>query len=140
MKIKWNESFSCFEPSIDAEHMKMVELINAMEEIVSLGDGVDRYDEIVAIFKELQDYTIYHFSHEESLFEQYGYDSFNTKVQKLQHQGFVDKMKAIDMREIDDNQYGVVREMLDFVGQWLTDHILHTDKQFGIFIRESSKL
>jgi hemerythrin len=140
MKIKWNESFSCFEPTIDAQHMKMVELINDMEELASLNDGLDRYDEIMAIFKELKEYTVYHFSTEESLFEKYGYDSFNVKVQKHQHQGFIEKIKAIETREIDDNQYGVLHELLDFVSQWLTNHILHTDKQFGVFIQESSKL
>lgn len=139
MIIKWRDEYSCYDPVIDAQHSKMIEMINEMNEISKLvEDGVDSYDEIVELFNELKEYAVYHFSHEEKMFEEHGYDSFNTKIQKLEHNSFKNKVSAIDLYELDENQQEAVNEILDFLSKWLDHHILQIDKKFGEFLRDKN--
>ena len=139
MTIKWKKEFSCYDPTIDAQHMKMIEMLNQMSEIAALDDGHDRYDEIVEIFNGLKDYAVNHFNHEEEMFARHGYDSFNTKIQKLEHKSFINKVAAINLYQLDENQSETVRSVLDFLSKWLDHHILDTDKKFGNFLEEKAK-
>jgi hemerythrin len=136
MIIKWRDEYSCYDPVIDEQHRKLMELINQMNDIADLDDGYDHYDEIVELFNGLKEYAVYHFNYEESQFEAQGYDSFNTKIQVLEHKSFVNKVAAIDLYELDENQNETVRSVLDFLSKWLDHHILDTDKRFGEFLKE----
>ncbi len=139
MMIKWKKEYSCYDSTIDEQHMKMIDMINQMSEIASIDDGYDRYDEIVKIFNGLKDYTVYHFNHEEGLFDQHGYDSFNIKIQKLEHKSFINKVAAINLYQLDENQTETVRSVLEFLSKWLDHHILVTDRKFGSFLEENAK-
>lgn len=138
MIIKWKEEYSCYDPVIDEQHKRLMDIINQMNEIAELSDEYDHYDEIVALFNELKEYTIYHFNHEETMFKEHGYDSFNTKIQELEHKSFVNKVAAIDLYDLDENQAETVRSVLDFLSKWLDHHILETDKRFGEFLKEKA--
>jgi len=137
MIIKWKDDYSCYDPVIDEQHSKMIDMINEMNEIAQLvEDGVDSYDRIVEIFNGLKEYAVYHFGYEEKMFEEHGYDSFNTKIQKLEHKSFYHKVSAINMYELDENQQETVSSILEFLSKWLDHHILHIDKKFGEFVRD----
>jgi hemerythrin len=141
MIIKWKDEYSCYDPVIDEQHAKMIDMINEMNEIAQLvEDGVDSYDRIVELFNELKDYAVYHFGHEEKMFEETGYDAFNTKIQKLEHKSFGHKVMAINLYELDENQHETVSSILDFLSKWLDHHILHIDKKFGDFLRDKTKM
>lgn len=137
MIIKWRDDYSCYDPVIDAQHLKMIDMINEMNEIArQVEDGIDSYDRIVEIFNELKDYAVYHFGHEEKMFEKHCYDSFNTKIQKLEHKSFYHKVRAINLYELDEKQHETVNSILDFLSKWLEHHILQLDKKFGEFLNE----
>lgn len=139
MVIKWKEEYSCFDATIDAQHRKMIDMINKISEIAALKDGCDRYDEIVGVFNELKDYTVYHFGHEESLFDRHNYDSFHVKIQKLEHKSFIHKVSAMNLYDLDENQEESVQKVLVFLSKWLDHHILVVDREFGKFLKENEK-
>lgn len=136
MIIKWRDEFSCYDKTIDEQHKKLIDLINEINDLTQYDDHIDRYDNIVEVFNELIEYSKYHFSHEEALFEEHGYDTFNTKVQIGQHKSFVDQVSAIDLNDLDENQSETLESILDFLSTWLEQHILGIDKKFGDFLRE----
>ncbi len=136
--IKWRNDYSCFDRTIDDQHLKIFEMINQMLAIVDLDDGFDHYDEILGLLEEVKNYTVYHFSHEEKLFEQEGYDSFSTKLHVLEHKSFIKKVSEIAIDEIDEDQTMAVRKVLDFLCTWLEQHILDTDRKFGQFLKDKS--
>ncbi|MGI6124446.1 MAG: bacteriohemerythrin [Acetivibrionales bacterium] len=136
MIIKWKPEFSCYDSTIDEQHKKMIDMINEMNDLSLYDDHIDRYDSIVEVFGRLKDYTVYHFNHEEKLFEEHGYDSFNTKIQKLEHKGFVNKVTSINLYDLDENQNETIMSVLDFLSKWLEHHILDIDRKFGEFLRE----
>lgn len=134
--FKWKEEFSCFNREMDMQHKKLLELITSLYDIVKLKDNYDHYDEIAQIFKELSEYTVYHFGYEEELFDKYNYDSINKKLHKLEHKSFINKVSAIDLDEMDENQRGMSIEVVMFVAKWVEEHILETDRKFGRFMKE----
>ena len=136
MVIKWKEEFSCYDKTIDEQHKKMIDMINEMNELIRYEDHIDRYDSITAIFNELKEYSVYHFRHEEGLFAEHGYDSFNTKVQTLEHKSFINKVAAINLYDLDENQNETLTGVLDFLSKWLEHHILDIDMKFGDYLRE----
>jgi len=138
MIIKWKDAYSCYDRTIDEQHKKMIDMINRMAEIVELDDDVDHYDEIVEVFNGLKEYTAYHFNYEEKLFEEKGYDSFNIKIQVLEHKSFINKVAAINLYDLDENQLQTARNVLDFLSKWLDHHILVIDKKFGSFLEENA--
>jgi len=111
-------------------------MINEMNELSLYDDHIDRYDNIVEIFSSLKDYAVYHFGHEEKMFKEHGYDSFNTKIQILEHKSFVNKAIAINLYELDENQNKTISQVLDFLSNWLEHHILDVDIRFGQFLKE----
>ena len=134
--FKWKEEFTCYNEDVDNQHKRLFELVTDLYDIVKLKDDYDHFDEIAAIFKELSEYTVYHFGYEEELFDKYNYDPINKKLHKLEHKSFINKVSEIDLNEMDENQRGISIEIVMFVAKWVEDHILETDKKFGEFMKE----
>ncbi len=133
--LNWRDEFTCNNEDIDKQHKRLFELINDLYGFVKVKDGHDRYDEIVDIFRELSDYTVYHFGHEEGLFEKHGYDPINTKLHKLEHKSFINKVSEIDLDKVDENQRGISMEVVLFAAKWVEQHILDTDLKFAAFLK-----
>ena len=79
--------------------------------------------------EELREYTKEHFKHEEEYMESIQYKKMFT--QKIEHQAFIDKLDEIDLDDIDENSDQMIDDILEFLTNWLVEHILHTDKQIG---------
>ena len=116
-------------PQIDEEHKRLFEIAEETYQLRNEEFLVDKYDQIKAVLQELKDYTIMHFKHEEAYMESINYKKMFT--QKIQHQGFIDKIEEIDLSDIDENSDETIDEILKFLTDWLISHILENDKQIG---------
>lgn len=61
-------------------------------------------------------------------------DSINYKrrlSQKIAHGQFIEKLNNIDLKIVDENQDESIKEILEFLNTWLTEHILYCDKIIG---------
>lgn len=114
---------------IDQEHKKLFEI--ADRAYVTLTDEfiADKFDYIVDILKELADYSVVHFQHEEEYMMSIRYKKLFS--QKAEHQEFIEKFESYHLDDIDENQGGVMLEILDYLGNWLIHHILESDKLIG---------
>ena len=92
-------------------------------------DSLLSYDKIDAILEKLRDYTVKHFSDEEAYMESIQYKKIFT--QKIQHQEFINKLdEFIDQHEKDEeNQDEQIMDILNYLTDWLINHILHVDGQ-----------
>lgn len=45
------------------------------------------------------------------------------------YQSFVDKIEAINLEALDENQQGYINEMIDFLANWLINHIMRMDQK-----------
>jgi hemerythrin len=115
--------------SIDNEHRKLFEIADRAY-VVMVDEFIpDKYDYIVDILKELKDYAATHFKNEEDYMVSIGYKKLFT--QKIEHNAFIEKVEQYDLETVDENQREVIMELLDYLGNWLVDHILESDKQIG---------
>lgn len=124
--IKWKDEYSIGIDRIDDEHKQLVKIANKAYEVINNDFYTDKYDKIVEILKELEDYTVFHFNDEEDYMQQVGYKKFFSH--KIEHEEFIQKIKNVDLNKMDYNQDKYLLEIVNFIVDWLVKHILEKDK------------
>lgn len=121
-QLQWNERFSVGVGLIDNQHKNLFSIINDL--IVAM-EKKQQQNVIDQILSEILAYTEYHFSSEEKFF------SIHPDYEKhcLLHKKFIAKVMA----QVDSCQNGnrdISEETLEFLINWLKDHVLNTDQSF----------
>ena len=111
---------------IDEQHKKLFELADKAYMLLKDDFSIDKYDKIVHILEELKDYTIFHFKSEEEYMESINYKRLFS--QKIEHEKFIKVLEDVNYNEIDENQDESLVKILNFLNDWLVEHILKTDK------------
>lgn len=126
--VAWKSDYSVGIDSIDRQHKKLVNLINQLQTAADYSTGEDLEREVL---DELVDYTRTHFSYEEGLMEQNGYPDF--KPHQAQHIKMIRKVEDI-LTEYEQNHAVAMQDAVDFLRDWLINHINDTDKQYSEFL------
>ncbi len=122
--IDWTERMNIGIEEIDVQHKKLVDIINQLHD--SLKSNTFK-EELKIIFTELIDYTKYHFSTEEKIMEEAGYEDL--EPHKKQHQKFVNKLLRMkDRCYLGKEEISV--ELSSFLSSWMIGHILRSDKEY----------
>lgn len=128
--IKWDASFSVNVAEIDNQHQKLVSLINQLDAAMRQGKGREVLDKTIA---ELITYALTHFKTEETYFEKFGYPDKDDHIKE--HREFSQKVAAFK-KGMDERRLGLTIEVMDFLSNWLTNHIKGTDKKYSLFFNE----
>lgn len=130
MLITWNESYSVGVEKINDQHKKLVEIINKLHEGMKSGQAKNVME---GILNELVDYTKNHFKTEEDLFNQYNYPQ---GVQhKVEHENLLIKVGDFVNKFVSGDAI-ISMELMDFLREWLINHIQGTDMQYKAFFNE----
>lgn len=124
--LVWKEEYSIGVPLIDEQHQHMFEIGNRAYELLKDDFCTDMYDGIVAIIKELKEYTKLHFKTEEEYMLSIKYNKYFS--QKVEHDDFIQKINEVDFDKVDDDPKKYIEDILGFVFNWTLDHILQKDK------------
>ncbi len=118
---------------IDKEHERLFEIAEETYQLSRNEFIPDKYDRIHNLLEQLTDYTLMHFEHEEAYMQEIGYKRIFT--QKIQHDDFRKKLTELtDSERLEgsqEEQDKVVDEILQFLTDWLVNHILNNDKLIG---------
>ncbi len=114
---------------IDNEHKELFRIIGEVYRVITDEFIPDKYDEIVYLLEEMKRYTIFHFTDEEKYMESIQYEGL--AAQKRAHDAFVAKLEGMDLEHIDEHQQETLEELMEFLTEWLVNHILYTDKKIG---------
>lgn len=128
--IEWKSTYEVGFKAIDEQHIKLIQIMNELFDAQKKGTGQLMVNECL---NELVDYTVYHFSTEEKLFEQYEYPKAQKHISE--HQEFVDKIKNLKEEATKGNILLTLKTM-EYLKDWTINHILGTDMEFGEFVRE----
>jgi methyl-accepting chemotaxis protein len=128
--MPWGPQFMLGIPEIDEQHKILVSLINKQHKFMKLQKGGAKSAEII---NELSDYCAYHFDYEEQLFEKYGYSE--SAEHKRSHGRLVDKITAFQVQR-DEGIASLPMDLMTFSTDWLTTHILETDKAYVPFLKD----
>ena len=126
--LAWKDEYSVGIDSIDQQHKRLVNLINQLHTAVTYSTGEQFEREAL---DELVDYTKTHFTYEEGLMEQNGYPDF--EPHKAQHRKMIQKVDAV-LAEYEKDQDTAMNEALDYLSDWLINHINGTDKEYSSFL------
>lgn len=110
---------------IDNEHKMLFEIADKIYKLSKNEFIIDKYDRIINLIEELKGYAALHFRDEEAYMESINYKKMFT--QKVDHDSFIKKLNEIDLNDLDANQEEYILELLDFINDWLVNHILEKD-------------
>jgi hemerythrin len=127
--IVWSEQLSVGIESIDEQHKVLIGMINSLNTAMAQGEANMMIGDILM---GLTAYTRHHFSYEEELFGQYEYP--NSIEHKRQHSELIEQISALkDQFELDlSGSIGL--EIMQFLKNWLTNHIMKTDKAYSEYL------
>ena len=120
----WQSKFDFDIESIDTDHKKLVSLIDDLYTAMSQGQAKAI---IQGVVKELIDYTRVHFRREEFYMKSTGYSDYENH--KKAHDTFVDQVRLYQQK-LDQGKDNISIDVLTFLREWLSEHILNTDKKY----------
>ena len=127
--VEWEDRYCLGIDVIDGHHQHLVELLNKSYNAIFFERDMD---EISSIFRELSEYTDYHFKSEEEMMARVGYSRINSHISE--HETFKKNLKELQSsllasEMVHDN------EIIFFLEGWLLNHILVSDKDYVEFVK-----
>lgn len=126
----WSKTLSVDVDEIDEDHRRLVDLFNILNHSVVEGDASNDID---AVFEELINCTVWHFSHEERLMLKYGYEGIGEH--KTEHQELISNVMALQQKFLHEGKK-LSSDDIEFLEHWLTEHILVADMELGSYLVE----
>jgi len=128
--LEWSDSLKVNIRTIDKHHEQLVNYIN---ELYRAMKNRESSEAIGTILNDLIEYTANHFQYEENLFDQHGYPE--TDQHKDIHKKLV--AKVVDFqKQFDRGDVNMELPLLEFLKDWLVNHIMKTDKRYVAFLHE----
>lgn len=124
--IKWDDKYLIGVDIVDEQHKELFRIAEEAFELLKNDFYVDKYDKVIELIEELKTYAVHHFETEETYMLEIGYKKYFTH--KTIHDDFVDKVKKVDLKAMDENQEEYLLSIITFVVDWIEQHILGTDK------------
>jgi hemerythrin len=121
----WNDSYSVKVQRLDDEHKRLFDIINQLHEGMKAGRGKDV---LQSVLDQLLRYTEQHFKNEEELLQRAGYSELTAHMAR--HQQFVSKVKGFS-KDFQSGAAAISVDVLEYLKNWLTEHIMGTDRQYS---------
>ncbi|SDB92203.1 bacteriohemerythrin [Acinetobacter boissieri] len=122
MKISWSSNFETGIDVIDEQHKRILYYINDIDEVCFTHDR----EKIKDILDNIIDYTQSHFTFEESLQQEAGYQ-FSVPHKKV-HDLFIKKIEDYRLRFLKGET--IEEDLYQVLTKWLINHIKHDDADY----------
>jgi hemerythrin-like metal-binding protein len=123
--MPWSDNLVLGIASIDAQHKRLVEMINDLYDGFVTGKAREA---VGRVLDGLVDYTATHFKHEEVIFDQTVYP--DRIGHKRQHEDLVRQVMEIQAKFKASRDSVLSQDVMMFLKNWLTNHILGSDKKY----------
>ena len=126
--VEWKDEYSVGIDSIDLQHKKLLGLINQLQTAVNHSTGEAFEHEVL---DALVDYTKTHFTYEEGLLVQNDYPDYGPH--KAQHEEMIKEVEQV-LAGYKNDPDAAMEEAVDYLKNWLINHINGTDKKYSSFL------
>jgi hemerythrin len=126
--ITWNESYSVKVKQFDDQHKKLIDMVNELHDAMKVGKGKDLLEKILA---GLIQYTVTHFANEERLMKQHNYPGY--EQHKKEHNLLTLQVNDVQ-KKFHEGGAVLSQSVLQFLKEWLQNHIKGTDKNYAPFL------
>ena len=128
MSLNWNQELSVGIKEIDEQHKKIFLYITELSNAINNNDTEEH---IYEILEGLISYGIYHFDTEEKYFEEFDYP--DKAIHLKEHNDFRTKIKELSLA-FAENKDSISTDVLEFLEEWLIQHITKIDKKYELFL------
>lgn len=128
--FEWKDIYSVNIKTVDDQHQMLVASLNELFEAMRSREA---NAVISGILKGLIDYVGVHFSYEESLMQKHNYPGY--AQHKKEHEAFVAKVSDFVEKQ-KAGKLMLSMEVMNFLKQWLKDHIMGSDKKYSPFLNQ----
>ena len=128
--MRWTPELMMGNAVVDSEHQKLIALIDRLEFVGSGPDGSGIEDAL----DELTDYVFVHFQMEEKLMRREGYPPDAIETHLAEHHK-LDQRTAQLVQQYSDGELSTVDPIVNFLYDWLQNHIQTVDRAMADFIR-----
>ncbi len=122
--IEWDDKYSVGISRIDEEHKKFIDIIN---KAIIAKEHSKNPEELKEVLYRITRYATIHFSTEETYMKKFNYLEY--QHHKEEHDDFAIKALVYNRRVADGNSQ-IANEILEYLKQWLINHIQVTDKKY----------
>lgn len=123
--IDWSDRYSVGVFKFDNQHKMLIKQINDLHMAMRIGNGKSS---LITVMDNLVKYTVEHFADEEREMQRTNYPDY--MAHKREHDKLVEKVQ--DLRErMSSGKIVVTMEVMNFLRDWLTNHIAKVDKQYS---------
>ena len=123
--IEWNANLLTGVRVIDEDHKKLVDMLNRLNDAMTARKGKEM---LAPLLVELVKYTAEHFGREESLMAKHKYA--DSAAHFAAHKKLIDDVAEFQ-KKLDAGQAMISVALLKFLRDWLSTHIMQTDKKLG---------
>jgi len=134
--MKWTEDLSTGVELIDNQHKELFSRINDL--VAAIKQHTCKY-KISDVVRFLDEYIIFHFGEEERFMQKHKYPQYPRH--KAQHTKFIANFNELkkELQKLEGGKkpgaYDLSVETNQVVVDWILDHIVKVDKEFGAFLK-----
>ncbi len=129
--MQWVDELSVNVRWVDEQHIRLIDLINELHKAMGAGKGKDA---VAGIIHDLREYTVFHFGNEDKEFARLGYSESESHM--AAHRMFIAKIEDFE-EQVRSGRSTVSMEILDFLKDWLVQHIMGVDQQYSPFFNKN---
>lgn len=122
--IRWDKSFSVNVSRFDEEHKRIILIINKLNAAIQKNDEREKVSDAL---NEMTSYAISHFKTEEDYMRRFGYPEY--EPHKEEHREFT-KTTVGFCKSVMNGNGNIACELVEYLNQWLANHIQGTDKKY----------
>lgn len=122
--LEWSDYYSVGIAVVDEQHRRLMGIINELEAGIRDGKGKETLGDT---FTSLLRYTKEHFATEEDLMRRHGFSG--AEEHAAEHREMAETLARLQL-EYQKNPAGLTVKTISFLCDWLTRHLLGTDKQY----------
>ncbi|WP_319760560.1 hemerythrin family protein [Maridesulfovibrio sp.] len=123
----WKNKYSVGNERIDTQHKSLFQTINELADASS----ENKENALYKCLGKMEKYAQEHFRDEEDFMKENGYPDLEKHIDE--HKQFVNKVK--DYQEAVFSNYIPFQDMLEFLNNWLVEHIITSDQKIMKYIK-----
>ena len=126
--MKWGPQYSINVQQFDNQHKRLIDMVNQLNDSMTSGKG---HEALKSILGGLIQYTATHFADEEKVLTANNYPDL--EQHKLAHKELVKTALELQ-KKFNGNSSALSGEVMNFLRNWLVNHIQGVDKKYGVYL------